>query len=175
MRPMMMEWNKAQALINEATRILVVTHVSPDGDAIGSLLGISHALRTYGKTVIPAVDGGVPQSLRFLPGTGDVLSSLDANLRVDLLIAVDCGDKERTGKVGQAGFALNIPSINIDHHRTNSMFGAVNLVDLNTVAASEGVLDLLGHLHIALTLPTAQCLLCGIVTDTLCFRTSNVT
>lgn len=169
-----MDWDKAQTLLNTATRIIVLTHIAPDGDAIGSLLGLSHALRSIGKTVTPAVDLGMPSFLKFLPGSADVLDKLK-NVEADLAIAVDCGDFLRVGEVGKAARALNIPMINLDHHRTNTLFGDANLVDPDTVAASEGILDWLDRLGISLTPDAAQCLLCGIVTDTLCFRTSNVT
>ena len=169
-----MDWDKAQTLVNSATRIIVLTHVSPDGDAIGSLLGLSHSLRSIGKTVTPAVDQGVPSFLKFLPGADQVLDKLK-NIEADLAIAVDCGDFARVGEVGKEARALNIPMINLDHHRTNTLFGDANLVDPVTVAASEGILDWLDRLGISLTPDAAQCLLCGLVTDTLCFRTSNVT
>ena len=170
-----MDWSKAAELIRNSTKILIVTHVSPDGDAIGSLLGLGIALKEMGKTVTMAVDGGVPLALRFLPGAGEILASVKPGLQVDLFIAVDCGDAERTGKVGAQGFAFNVPTINLDHHRTNTNFADANLVDENTVAAAEGVLDLLDRLGVAPSAAVAECLLCGVVTDTLCFRTSNVT
>ncbi len=170
-----MDWDKAQAFVNQAQRILIVTHISPDGDAIGSLLGLGHALKEHGKTVTLAVDGGVPASLRFLPGVDEVRPNLENNFQSDLLISVDCSDVSRTGNVGKQGRIPGVPTINLDHHRTNVMFADVNLVEIETVAACEGVLHWLDRLGIPLSVNSAQCLLCGLVTDTLCFRTSNVT
>jgi phosphoesterase RecJ-like protein len=170
----MTDWNEAGALLEGAQQVIILTHVSPDGDAIGSLLGLGHALRSVGKSVTLAVDEGVPDNLRFLPGAAEIQASLNG-AQAGLVIAVDCGDESRTGKVGQEARALNVPLINLDHHRTNTLFGDANLVDVATVASAEGVLDWLDHLGIALTPETAQCLLCGLVTDTLCFRTDNVT
>lgn len=171
---MMMDWTKARDLLGAAQQIVVVTHVSPDGDAIGSLLGLSWALRKMGKDVIPAVDEGVPPEFLFLPGAEEIRASLD-NVRPDLVIAVDCGDAERMGAVGVAATAASPPLINLDHHVTNTRFGAANLVDSGTVAAAEGVFDWLERLSIPLDEHIATCLLTGIVTDTLCFRTDNVT
>jgi phosphoesterase RecJ-like protein len=170
---MMMDWDRANALVSGAQTILIVTHVGPDGDAIGSMLGLAHALHETGKDVITAVDGGVPSDLVFLPGADRVRASLDG-LDVDLVIAVDCGDESRMGRVGQVARKNGLPLINLDHHRTNTLFGNANLVDLATVAASEGVLDWLDLLSLPVSQTTAFCLLTGIVTDTLCFRTDNV-
>jgi phosphoesterase RecJ-like protein len=168
-----MDWTKANDLVAGAGSILVLTHVGPDGDAIGSMLGLAHALEERGKTVVTAVDGGVPGDLVFIPGSDSVCAALDG-LAVDLVIAVDCGDESRMGEVGQVALNSGAPLINLDHHRTNTLFGAANLVDLATVAAAEGVLDWLDHMGIELDTITAFCLLTGLVTDTLCFRTDNV-
>jgi phosphoesterase RecJ-like protein len=171
---MTMEWDEANRLVTGAGSILVLTHVEPDGDAIGSMLGLAHSLRRLGKEVVTAVDGGVPPDLAFIPGSEAVRPSLDG-LGVDLTIAVDCGDEPRMGQVGQVALASGAPLINLDHHRTNTLFGQANLVDAATVAAAEGVLDWLDHLAVALDPTSAYCLLTGLVTDTLCFRTDNVT
>ena len=168
-----MDWNKASELVGQAQSILVLTHVRPDGDAIGSMTGLTHALRGMGKEVCMAVDGGVPAPLAFLPGSNEVSAQLD-NVAVDLVIAVDCGDESRMGQVGQVARRNGTPLVNLDHHRTNTMFGDANLVDAETVAAAEGVLDWLDYMEIVPDPTVAFCLLTGIVTDTLCFRTDNV-
>ncbi len=175
---MPMDWAEADALVAGAQRVLIVTHVGPDGDAIGSLLGLASALRGMGKTVITAVDEGVPPDLRFIPGADEVRATLDGKLDgagVDLCIAVDCGDERRMGAAGQVARQTGRPLINLDHHPTNTYFGDANLVDPQTVAAAEGVLDWLDYMQTPIDRTTAFCLLTGIVTDTLCFRTDNVT
>ena len=168
-----MDWNEAAALLASARRVLVLTHVNPDGDAIGSMLGLANALRGLGKDVQTAVDGGVPSDLAFVPGSAAVRAELDA-VRTDLVIAVDCGDEARMGQVGQVARRGGAPLINLDHHRTNTLFGDANLVDPTTVASAEGVLDWLDRLGAPIDRVTAFCLLTGLVTDTLCFRTDNV-
>jgi len=169
-----MDWSKATRLVADAQTVLVLTHVGPDGDAIGTMTGLTHALRALGKDVRMAVDGGVPRKLAFLPGADEVHAALD-EVAVDLVIAVDCGDESRMGAVGQAARRSGAPLINLDHHRTNTLFGDANLVDLDTVAAAEGVLDWLDYMDVTLNHTAAYCLLTGIVTDSLCFRTDNVT
>lgn len=175
---MRVDWDEARDLVTAAQTILIVTHVSPDGDAIGSLLGLAQALRNEGKTILTAVDEGVPDYLAFMPGSDAVFATLNGTTDlagIDLVIAVDCGDESRMGEVGQVALATGKPLINLDHHRTNTLFGQANLVDLATVAAAEGVVDWLDKLGIGLDETSAYCLLTGLVTDTLCFRTNNVT
>jgi len=169
---MTMDWDKAAALLAPARRVLVLTHVSPDCDAIGAMLGLASALRDLGKDVQMAVDEGVPSDLAFLPGSADVRAAL-GSVQTDLVIAVDCGDESRMGQVGQAARRSGAPLINLDHHLTNTLFGDANLVDAATVAAAEGVLDWLDRLGAPIDRVTAFCLLTGLVTDTLCFRTDR--
>ncbi|MBN1563691.1 MAG: bifunctional oligoribonuclease/PAP phosphatase NrnA [Anaerolineae bacterium] len=175
---MRLDWDAASDLVHNAASILVLTHVGPDGDAIGSMMGLTHVLRSIGKTVITAVDGGVPDYLAFLPESAATYPALTPDLlngNIDLVIAVDCGDEARMGQVGQVALQNGSPLINLDHHRTNTLFGQANLVDLTTVAAAEGILDWLDRMGIAVNETAAFCLLTGLVTDTLCFRTDNVT
>ncbi|MEP7287960.1 MAG: DHH family phosphoesterase [Chloroflexota bacterium] len=167
-----MNWTEATTLLNAAQRVIIVTHLSPDGDAIGTLLGLGHALREQGKTVTVAVDDGVPANLQFLPGSDAVLPNLK-DVQADLVIVVDCGDEARAGKVGKAARMLAVPMINLDHHWSNPGFADVNLIDSSWTSASEGVLDWLDAMNMPISRDTAQCLLCGLVTDTLGFRTDS--
>lgn len=171
---MTIDWAGAATLLVSAQDVIIVTHVIPDGDAIGSLLGLTWALRQLGKNVTPAVDGGVPDFLKFLPGAEDVRASLDG-VRSDLVVAVDCGDVARMGQVGVAATANGVSVVNLDHHISNTRFGAANLVDPESVSASEIIFDWLPRLGVSLDDRIATCLLTGLVTDTLCFRTNNVT
>ncbi len=170
----LLDWTKAQTLVTDAQSILVLTHVGPDGDAIGSMMGLAHALHGIGKEVITAVDEGVPSDLTFIPGAETVHPALNG-LAVDLVIAVDCGDESRMGQVGQVAIRSGVPLINLDHHRTNTHFGTANLVDIATAAASEGVIDWLDQMGVAIDSAASYCLLTGIVSDTLCFRTDSTT
>jgi phosphoesterase RecJ-like protein len=169
-------WAEATQAVNDAERILIVTHVSPDGDAIGSLLGLTNALRLQGKQIDAAVDGGVPDFLRFLPGADTVLPGLsDEALRWDLLISVDASDEERTGDVGAFGRARSPRVINLDHHTTNTMFGDIHLVKSDAVSATEVIFLWLREMGDPISIDVAGPLLTGLVTDTIGFRTSNVT
>lgn len=166
-------WNEASAAIKAAGSILLVTHISPDGDAIGSLMGLTNALRLLGKKVDAAVDGGVPDYLQFLPDSQTVLAALDQG-EWDLMVSLDSSDEERTGLVGIYGRAHSKTVINLDHHATNTFFGDIYLVEPQAVSATEIVFHWLNHMNFAFAPSVAVPLLAGLVTDTLGFRTSNV-
>jgi phosphoesterase RecJ-like protein len=169
----LMNWTEANAALERANSIILVTHVSPDGDAIGSLLGLMHALRERGKSVEVAVDGGVPDNLRFLPGYEAVMPKLTVG-SWDLMISLDASDEERTGLVGAYARAHSGLVVNLDHHPTNTLFGDLHLVDPLAVAAAEIVLRWLEQDGHSPSQVSAAALLTGLVTDTLGFRTANV-
>lgn len=166
-------WTEAAAAVDAAAEVLIVTHISPDGDAIGSLLGLGNALIERGKRPDLAVDGGVPDYLRFLPGANSVMETLPAKTW-DVMISVDASDEVRTGCVGEVGRANSRLVINLDHHATNTGFGQIHLVDPAAVSASEVIARWLLAIEQPLTPAIAQPLLTGLVTDTIGFRTSNV-
>jgi phosphoesterase RecJ-like protein len=152
---------------------LLACHVSPDGDAIGSLTGLELALRYLGLQPMAVSPESVPTGLHYIPGAKDLPQRVDGAF--DLVIALDCSDPERLGHItGVEGFNL-VPLVNIDHHLTNIYFGTVNLVDIQASSTAEIVLQLLDHMAVPLDERISTCLLAGIVTDTRGFRTSNVT
>ncbi len=169
----MIDFAAANAALGRAGGILIVTHTEPDGDAIGSLLGLGNALRAQGFDVACAVDGGVPAFLQFLPHADKVLSTL-TDLQADLLICLDANRPERVGQVGARGMACCDTVINLDHHISNTGFGDIQLVMPEAAAACEVVFYWLRSLSLTPVLEVAQPLLTGLVTDTLGFRTSNV-
>ncbi len=169
-----MNWNNATSLVRDARKIILVTHLAPDGDAIGSMLSLGLALRAMGKEAILVVDGGVPSNLAFLPGSPTVLATV-GDAQADLIIVLDCGDEGRMGETGKQVRTLGKPLINLDHHWSNTRFGNENLVNTEWAATAEGVYEWLEALDVRFTPDVSQCLLCGIVTDTLCFRTDNTT
>lgn len=157
-------------LFHAANRILVITHVRPDGDAVGSLLGLGLALQEYGKQVEMVISDGVPQSLRHLTGSELVRISPSGNF--DLTVVVDCSDLPRTGKALQD---YGIPDINIDHHATNQSFARLNLIDLKAASTTQILASHYKAWRLPLTKAVAEALLTGLITDTIGFRTANVT
>lgn len=153
-----------------ASSILIVSHVRPDGDAIGSLIGLGLALQNAGKTVQMVLRDGVPGSFRHLAGSDQVRK--EAQGTWDTFIAVDCADYKR---LGPAFESVEKPDINIDHHITNEKFGKINLIEGEEVATAAMLANHLPEWGLEITQPIAAALLTGIVTDTLGFRTSNIT
>jgi phosphoesterase RecJ-like protein len=158
-------------LIIHAQRIQLVSHVAPDGDAIGSLLGLGWLLRAQGKEPSLTCEDPVPDIYRWLPGSEEILPR--GRGAYDLVISLDCSDPRRMGDVFD-GDITRVPLINVDHHVTNTQFGTVNWVDPSCVATAQMILTLADLFDWELTQQIAVCLLNGLVTDTRSFRTSNV-
>jgi phosphoesterase RecJ-like protein len=159
-----------KASFDSAQNILIVSHVRPDGDAIGSMLGLGLALQAAGKTVQMVLNDGLPASFRHLPGSNQVQKQPKEG--VDLFITVDCADFRRTGKQFEA---FRQPHINIDHHITNERFGEINLIEPEAVATAAILTDHLPRWGLEISRDVAANLATGIVTDTLGFRTANTT
>jgi bifunctional oligoribonuclease and PAP phosphatase NrnA len=168
------EWEKATHAIQQAQKILIVTHISPDGDAIGSALGLANALRQMGKKVTVVDDDGVPDFLKFLPHADKVVERLYQK-SWDVMISTDASDEERTGEAGSYGRKHSKVLINLDHHITNTYFGDIHLVVPTAVSATEIVFDWWQYIGIDWNVDIAMPLLTGLVTDTLGFRINTVT
>lgn len=156
--------------IDAASRILIVSHLRPDGDAVGSLLGLGLALEEMGKDVNMVLEDGVPTTFHHLPGSDQVYKEPIGIY--DLIIILDCSDSSRVGDILDECGQLDV---NIDHHPTNTFYAHLNIVDPKAVATAEMLVDLLAELNIPLTKKTATALLTGLITDTLGFQTSNMT
>ncbi len=164
---------QASRLIHSARRPLLICHLSPDGDAIGSLVGLGRGLRQLGLKPTLACPDPVPERFDYITGVEEVVE--DVHDPFDLVITLDCSDLERVAHLAQLPAFGQVPLLNIDHHVTNLQFGDVNLVDSSVSSTVEIVLWLLDYLAISLDAELATCLLTGVVTDTRGFRTSNVT
>ena len=165
------QWQAAAEAIARANTILLVSHIAPDGDAVGSLLGMAGPLRNMGKNITAAIDDGVPADLSFIPGSDQIAPRVDAG-EFDLLITLDASDLERIGRAGAYGMAHSRQVINLDHHPTNTRFGDIHLIAPEAVAAVEIVYDFLAYLDEDISPTTAYALLTGLVTDTRGFRIS---
>jgi len=156
--------------IASAQTIMITTHLRPDGDAVGSLLGLGLALEGAGKTVQRVSPDGIPSTFRHLPGSAHVSKKPEA--LYDLMIAVDCADHTRAGNIFDG---LGKPGLNIDHHITNDNFAEINLIEVGQAATCAIIFDHLADWGLALTPDIASALLTGIITDTLGFRTTSTT
>lgn len=163
-----------QQAVERAKNVLVITHVDPDGDAIGSITAVGLAIGRLGKQVTLACDNRVPGRFHYLSMAQQVQQSLNEPMLFDTLIAVDCGDEQRMGRVF-ADLEKRPFIINIDHHVTNTQFGNINLVNPEAASTTEMLYQLFTEMGIEVASDLALCLLTGLVTDTLGFRTVGVT
>lgn len=154
--------------INRAERVLIISHIRPDGDAVGSLIGLGLILEELGKEVNLVLEDGVPIVFHHLTGSDKVFR--EAAGVYDLVIVVDCSDIDRIGSVLDE---YGEPDVNIDHHPTNTHFAKLNLVQEDAVATVEMIFDIAEILSFPILKPIAESLLTGIITDSLGFRTSN--
>jgi phosphoesterase RecJ-like protein len=153
-----------------AQRVLVISHIRPDGDAVGSLIGFGLSLQDCGKDVQMVLSDGLPEIFRHIPGSEQVHKKVDGEF--EMIVVVDCSDRSR------AGDALNgipLPDVNIDHHPTNTGFGRYNLIDESAVATAEMLAQYLPEFGFPISKQVADALLFGMITDTLGFRTTNMT
>ena len=164
---MIAEAKQAAKLIADTSGVIVISHERPDGDAIGSLLALSLALREIGKQVWPVTAGGLPKKWSFLPGADQIKPQLP--VEDHLIITVDAADIRRLGTL-----AVNRVDVNIDHHPSNTEFGTVNLVDPVAAATTVVLYRLFPELGLPINVDIASNLLVGLITDTLGFRTSSV-
>ena len=163
------------AALREHDRFLVVTHENPDGDALGSLLATTIALRGLGKDVVMylAGAGALPREYAFMPLDG-LLRELPEDMEERTLVAVDCAKADRMGPdtapIDRAKLVLNI-----DHHHDNSRFGDVNLVVADASSTGEVLRDVFEALGVELTPEIAEPLYIALVTDTGRFQYTNTT
>lgn len=154
--------------LDKARKVVIASHVRPDGDAVGSLLGLGLALRDAGKSVQMVLVDGVPSSFKHLEGSDLILK--EPKEEHDTFITVDSADFRRVGKIFEN---FGQPDINIDHHKTNEKFGRINLIEPEEVATAAILTRHMPEWGYPITKSIAAALLTGIITDTLGFRTSN--
>ena len=176
--------NTARTLLAGAHRIIISTHRNPDGDAIGSALGLYHALLHAGKQVQVILPDGAPEFLQWLTGYDDILileeqpTQVDQALKqADLLFVLDYNQYYRTGDDMQQRLEnLSIPVILIDHHQQPGDFPQVCYSDTTACSTCEMVYRFLEQLDMKHCIDDAcrQALYCGIMTDSGSFRFSTV-
>lgn len=161
--------------LRSAQRIAIAAHVRPDGDAVGSVLGLALSLRAMGKTVYALLEDGVPSNLTFLPQTDTVLSPPYAALDIDCAVALDTATHERVGDATKAALGVAPLLLNIDHHGTNPGYGHLNHVDSSQPAVGQIVYELLKTGSFPLTNEVLQHLFTALSTDTGSFQFSCTT
>jgi bifunctional oligoribonuclease and PAP phosphatase NrnA len=157
--------------INRNKTFLITTHENPDGDAVGSSLGLAKFLLNAGKEVIVHFKDPVPELYRFLPLVDQVLATVP-DRPYDVCFVLDVGEFRRAGTAITSCKTVG-SFINVDHHVTRDLFGAINYID--TGAAATGVLihRIIKASGQTLDHDTALCLYTALLTDTGSFRYSN--
>lgn len=151
----------------------IITHVSPDGDAVGSSLALYMALSALGKRAQLVCDGRMPPSYAFLPYSEAMIKPEDAK-RTETAISVDCADRQRMGSAAKLFDAAEY-TICIDHHVTNEGFGDINHVDATAAACGEIMFELVNGLGVEVDGELAEAMYTAILTDTGRFSYSNTT
>ncbi|MBV8968026.1 MAG: bifunctional oligoribonuclease/PAP phosphatase NrnA [Verrucomicrobia bacterium] len=160
-------------LVGGADRILVLSHMRPDGDAIGSQLALALALRKLGKTITAWNEDGLPDSFAFLPDSDLITRPPQGEKRTfDLVVVADTASKSRVGVCLDA-IDSAAPWVNIDHHASNPGYGDLNLVDAAAPATGQVVFEILQSLRWPLDESIADALFLAISTDTGSFRYRN--
>jgi phosphoesterase RecJ-like protein len=161
--------------LREHDRFLLVTHENPDGDALGSILGMKLVLDRLGKDSAMYLSGKapLPAEYRFMD-LDELQRELPADAGGRVLFALDCANESRLGE-GQVALESATVVINVDHHHDNTRFGKVNLVVADASSTGEIVRDLTAELGVELTPEIAEALYIALVTDTGRFQYANTT
>jgi phosphoesterase RecJ-like protein len=161
--------------LRRSEKLLLTTHENPDGDALGSLLGMHLVLRQLGKDSVMFLAANqfpLPYEYQRME-LGEVLHELPDDVNERTVVFLDCGNIDRTPVHFLQNSHLHV--LNIDHHHDNTRFGTVNLVVPEAACAAEIVYDLAKELGVEITPEMAEALYIGLVTDTGKFQFENTT
>jgi phosphoesterase RecJ-like protein len=160
--------------LRQHDRFLVVTHENPDGDALGSLLAATLALRELGKDAVMYLAGKtpLPREYAFVP-LEELMREPPPDAADRVLLAVDCAKEDRIGD--EAALARAPLVLNVDHHHDNTRFGDLNLIVADASSTGEVLRDVFAELGIELTPELAEPLYIALVTDTGRFQYANTT
>ncbi|MEV6387004.1 bifunctional oligoribonuclease/PAP phosphatase NrnA [Nocardia xishanensis] len=165
------ELDAAVAALTAAGSVTILCHVQPDADTIGSGLALALVLHRRGIPVWVsfAEPAELPASMRSLPGIEHLVPPAEVPHEVDLLVAVDCGSAGRLGALADrlSGAATTMV---VDHHRSNTRFGAINVIDPGAESTTSLIARLLDAWGVPIDPEVAHCLYAGLVTDTGSFR-----
>ena len=154
--------------IKEAKSIVLISHINPDGDALGSSLSVYPILKKMGKKVVVFnKTKPLPQYLDFLPNFNKVTDKLPESF--DLMISFDCGSFDRLGIEKKPSFLINF-----DHHISNTKYGDINIIDSKAASTSQVIYNFCKANHIKIDKDSATCIYTALVTDTGSFQYESV-
>ena len=168
------EIGKLRDLLGMGGEILISSHMRPDPDAIGSVLALREMVETFGGRPVCILEDDCPTRCLSLPGAKEIRTARELGQvsQYSRVIVVDSGSRTRIGIVEQF-IATDALVANLDHHISNTRFGAINLVDTDAAASGELLFDLCHELQVKVTKSLATNMLAGVLTDTGRFRHSN--
>lgn len=156
-------------LIENKSVFAITTHIKPDGDGVGSSLGLCWLLRSLGKEAEVLVRGDVPPAYMSLPGADEIRDVTEINGKYDAVFVIECSDITRPGIDG----LQNQVTVNIDHHATSEQFGTINWIDATASAVGEMIYNLCKAIGGRITKEIAECVYMALVTDTGSFHFPN--
>jgi len=158
-------------LIESKNRFGITSHVRPDGDSLGSSLGLYWLLRGLEKDVEVIMRDAAPQAYRQLPGAEAIRVTPSVDRPYDAVFVIECSDIDRPGLIDlEKQFVVNI-----DHHSTTALFGAINWIDSTASAVGEMIYNLCKATGVRVTKEIAECVYTALLTDTGSFHYSNTT
>jgi phosphoesterase RecJ-like protein len=158
-------------LIENKDRFAITSHVRPDGDSLGSSLGLFWLLRALDKDVEVIMRDPAPHSYQKLPGADSVRVTPKVDRVYDGVFVIECSDIDRPGLVDLDKQFV----VNIDHHSTTELFGTVNWIDSTASAVGEMIYNLCKATGVRVTKEIAECVYTALLTDTGSFHYSNTT
>ena len=158
----------AARMLAAQDKIMIITHVSPDGDTLGSGFALYHALSAMNKRVCVVNSDRITPKYCFLSGAKSVLRP---QFEPQFIVAVDVGSVNLIGK--ELEEYVDRIDLCIDHHPSNSRYAKYNLIDAHAAAAGEIMLDVITAMHAPMSREIADALYTAISTDTACFRHSR--
>jgi len=156
-------------LIESKENFGITTHIKPDGDGVGSSLGLCWLLRSLGKEAEVIVHGEVPPAYQSLPGADQIRDVKELDRQYDAIFVIECSD---LGRPGISGLDLAF-TVNIDHHATSEHFGTINWIDSTASAVGEMIYNLCKAIGGRVTKEIAECVYMALVTDTGSFHFPN--
>src|SRR5207237_10694431 len=158
-------------LIEKKDRFAITSHVRPDGDSLGSSLGLYWLLRALDKDVEVIMRDPAPHSYKQLPGAQTIRVTPAVDQSYDALFVIECSDIDRPGLIDlEKQFVVNI-----DHHSTTELFGTINWIDSTASAVGEMIYNLSKATGVRVTKEIAECVYTALLTDTGSFHYSNTT
>ena len=158
-------------LIESKRRFAITSHIRPDGDSLGSSLGLYWLLRALDKDVAVIMRDPVPHAYQQLPGAGDVRVTPQVDPTYNAVFVIECSDITRPGLIDLEKQVV----VNIDHHSTTALFGTINWIDSTASAVGEMIYNLCKATGVRVTKEIAECVYTALITDTGSFHYSNTT